>query len=182
MIDSKKRCFWVDLKDKTYIHYHDTEWGEPVHDDQKLFEMLILESFQAGLSWQCVLHKREAFRKAFDNFDVIKVAGYGPSKIEALCQNPDIIRHRGKIEAAIATARAFIAIQKDFGSFNEYLWSKTDFKTLRHLTSETTSPLSDSLAKEFKKREMHFLGSTTVFSYLCAVGVINAHQKECFKS
>lgn len=181
MSDFEKRCSWVDLKDKAYVRYHDTEWGVPVHDDQKLFEMLVLESFQAGLSWQCVLHKREAFRRAFDDFDVQKVAAYTPEKITALCQNPQIIRHKGKIESAVKNARAFIDIQQTFGSFDAFLWAQTNFKTLAASGMETTSPLSDKLAKELKKRGMHFLGSTTVFSYLCAVGLVDAHQPNCFK-
>ena len=173
------RCFWVDLKDEEYIHYHDHEWGVPVHDDQKLFEMLILESFQAGLSWQCVLHKRNAFRKAFDNFDVRKVSAFSPEKIGKLAQNPDLIRHRKKIESAVQNAHVFLTIQKEFGSFSIYLWRWTNGKVLRIDAIATQSPLAEQISKDLKKRGMTFVGPTTIHAYLCAIGVFNAHSEKC---
>ena len=174
------RCFWVDLKDEEYIRYHDTEWGIPVHDDGKLFEMLLLESFQAGLSWQCILHKRESFRAAFDNFDMDKITRYTPQKIEELLKNKALIRHPKKMQATVQNARVFMQIQKEFGSFNTYLWSWTKGKTLRADGTKTRSPLSDQISKDLKKRGMSFVGSITIYAYLCAIGIINAHAQDCF--
>lgn len=176
-----QRCFWVDLKDELYIRYHDEEWGEPVHDERLLFEMLVLESFQAGLSWQCVLHKREAFRQAFDNFDASKIALYTEEEVNTLCQNETIIRHRGKIKATVSNAISFLAVCQEFGSFENYILSFTGEKAVQSDGHETLSPVSDALSKDMRKRGFRFLGSTTVFSYLCAVGFIHAHTKECFK-
>ncbi|MBR6412942.1 MAG: DNA-3-methyladenine glycosylase I [Alphaproteobacteria bacterium] len=173
------RCFWVDLKDEEYIRYHDTEWGIPVHDDRTLFEMLVLESFQAGLSWQCVLHKRNAFRQAFDNFDVGKVAAYSPKKIGELVQNSALIRHRKKMESSVQNARVFIKIQQGFGSFNHYLWHWTNGKVLKMDGTKTQSPLAEQISKDLKKRGMTFVGATTIHAYLCAIGVFNAHTPDC---
>ena len=148
-----KRCFWVDEKSEIYVKYHDEEWGVPNHNDRDLFELLILEGFQAGLSWITVLKKREAFRKAFDNFDVKKVSEYDEEKINALLENKDIIRSRGKITAAINNAKIFIEIQKDFGSFSNYIWGFTDNKVIKNTTGEipVKTELSDMVSKDLKK-------------------------------
>ena len=177
--DGKNRCHWANPKNEKYIRYHDEEWGVPVHDDTKLFEMLILECFQAGLSWECVLNKREAFREAFDNFDLEKVCGYDERKLEELKNNPLIIRNRLKIQASVTNAKVFRDIQKEYGSFSEYLWHWTDGKVIYENT-KTTSPVSDEISKDLKKRGMKFVGTTVVYSYLQAVGVINSHEEGCF--
>lgn len=145
-----KRCFWVDEKSEIYVKYHDEEWGVPNHNDRDLFELLILEGFQAGLSWITVLKKREAFRKAFDNFDVTKVSEYDEEKINALLENKDIIRSRGKITAAINNAKIFIEIQKEFGSFSNYIWGFTDNKVIKNTTGEipVKTELSDMVSKD----------------------------------
>lgn len=179
--DGKIRCPWLKLTNPVYVNYHDHEWGVPVHDDRKLYEMLILESFQAGLSWESILNKRENFRRDFDGFDAGKVARYGEEKILALLQDPGIIRNRRKIEAAIGNTRVFLTIQREFGSFDRYLWQFTGGKILRENCMEhTTSPVSDALSKDLKKRGMRFVGSTTMYAYLQSVGVINAHTPECY--
>ena len=151
----------------------------PTHDDKKLFEMLILECFQAGLSWECVLNKRDAFREAFDDFDLEKICSYDESKLESLKSNPEIIRNRLKIRAAVTNAQVFRAIQLEFGSFAEYLWDWTDGKTI-YEKELTSSPLSDSISKDLKKRGMKFVGTTIIYSYLQAVGIINSHEDGCF--
>lgn len=173
------RCPWVDLKDQEYIHYHDREWGIPVHEDRKLFEMLILESFQAGLSWQCVLHKRENFRSAFDHFAAEKIALYNKRKISELMKNKGLIRNSLKIKAAIKNAKSFLEIQKEYESFDKYIWSWTNGKIIIADGNETKSELSDKISNDLKKRGMGFVGSTIVYSYLCAIGIINAHDKNC---
>ena len=173
------RCSWVDLKDSEYIHYHDFVWGVPVHNDRLLFEMLILEGFQAGLSWQCVLHKRKNFKKAFDDFDVQKVALYNEKKVDELTQNMGLIRNRLKIKSAIQNAQIFIKIQKEFSSFDKYIWSWTKGKIISADGHETQSELSDKISKDLKKRSMNFVGSTIIYAYLCAIGIINAHDKKC---
>ena len=174
------RCAWVRGQNETYLAYHDNEWGVPVHDDRKLFELLLLEAFQAGLSWACVLNKRNAFRQAFDGFDPEKIASYGKDKTDALAADPGIIRNRKKIEAAVKNAGVFLAIQKEFGSFDAYLRSFTDGAVVcESYALRTTSPLSDALSKDLKKRGMSFVGSTVLYSYLQAVGVINGHGEEC---
>ena len=176
-----ERCAWVDLKDPVYVKYHDEEWSKPCRDDAVLYEMLILECFQAGLSWACVLHKREAFRRAYGGFDAQKVAAYGEREIEAMSADAGIIRNRRKIEASIRNTRVFLEIQKEFGSFAAYLWGFTDGKSVREdYTVRTTSPLSDRVAADLKRRGMAFVGSTMVYSYLQAVGVISAHAENCF--
>lgn len=177
--DGKVRCPWANPKNPAYLHYHDFEWGVPVHDDHTLFEMLILEGFQAGLSWECILNKRQAFRAAFDGFDVKRVAGYSQEKLEALAQNPGIVRNRRKIAAAVTNARAFLDIQAQFGSFDRYLWQWTDGKVVRE-TGLATSPLSDAISKDLQKRGMKFVGSTIIYAYLQAVGVIDSHEPGCF--
>ena len=150
-----------------------------MHDDRKLFEMLILECFQAGLSWECVLNKRDAFRVAFDNFDPEKVSAYTEDKLEALRSNPGIIRNRLKIQAAVTNAQAFREIQKEYGSFLEYLWHWTEGSVIRE-TGKTSSELSDAISKDLKKHGMKFVGTTVVYAYLQAVGVIWSHEDECF--
>ena len=167
--DGKKRCCWTNPKSQAYIEYHDKEWGMPVHDDHKLFEMLILESFQAGLSWECVLNKREAFREAFDGFDVHKVSTYDEKKQAELKQNERIIRNQRKIVAAVTNAQIFLKIQKEF----------TDHKVI-YETGKTSSELSDKISKDLKTRGMKFVGTTIIYSYLQAVGVIYSHEKDCF--
>lgn len=178
------RCAWCGT-DQIYIDYHDKEWGVPLHDDRRLFEMLILEGMQAGLSWITVLKKREAFREAFDNFDVKKVAGYTEKKVEELMQNEKIIRNRRKITAAIGNAKAFIEIQKEYGSFDKFIWSYVDnkpivnrFKTLEEMPANT--PLSDKISKDLKKRGFNFVGTTIVYSFMQAVGMVDDHITACF--
>lgn len=176
------RCFWANPKNPLYIAYHDEEWGVPCHDERKLFEMLILEGFQAGLSWECVLNKREAFRVAFDNFDVKKVVKYDENKFAELAANPKIIRNRLKIGASVVNASAFIKIQEDYGSFDRYIWSFTNGEVIHEPCDlRTTSPLSDTISKDLKKRGMKFVGSTVIYSYLQAIGVIDGHLEGCWK-
>lgn len=176
----KPRCSWA--KGECMIHYHDTEWGVPSRDDQHLYEMLLLEAFQAGLSWHVVLSKRENFRRAFDGFDAHKIALYGEDKIETLLQDAGLIRCRRKIEGAIINARCFLQIQQEFGSFIAYLDTFTGGKVIRNTTGEVlaTSPLSDALSRDLRKRGMKYMGSVTVYSYLQAVGAIDDHMPECF--
>lgn len=178
-----KRCFWVDENSEIYTKYHDEEWGIPKHDDHELFELLILESFQAGLSWITILKKRENFRKAFDNFDIQKVANYNNEKIAELLSNTGIIRSKNKILSAINNAKIFMQIQKDFGSFANYIWSFTDNKVLKNTTSKiiTSSSLSDEISKDLKKRGMKYVGTVIIYSYLQAIGIIDDHDQNCFK-
>ncbi len=180
MTEIKNRCVWVNMKNPLYIAYHDNEWGVPEHRDEMLYELLILESFQAGLSWECILNKREAFRDAFDGFDIDKVCEYGEEKIAELMSNTAIIRNRRKIDAAISNSRIFKEIQKEYGTFDNYLWNFADKKTvIEPYTFRTTSPLSDAISNDLKKRGMKFVGSTIIYSYLQAVGIINGHGCEC---
>ena len=178
-----KRCSWVDEKSEIYIKYHDTEWGVPKYDDHELFELLILESFQAGLSWLTVLKKRAAFRIAFDNFEVTKVANYSENKIEELLQNPAIIRSRNKIVSAINNAKIFIQIQKEYGSFSNYIWGFTNNKIIKNTTGEMyiSTPLSDTISKDLKKRGMKYVGTVIIYSYLQATGIVDDHELTCFK-
>ena len=161
--------------------YHDEEWGREEHDDRKLFEMLVLESFQAGLSWSCILNKREAFQRAFDMFDVEKVAAYGEEKKMALMADKGIVRNRRKIDAAVGNAQAFLRIREEFGSFDRYLWSFAPNGPVRSEAGFTVThtPLSDAVSRDLKKRGMKFVGSTIIYSYLQAIGVLNAHGREC---
>ena len=176
---NKNRCSWAG-PEEIYIRYHDEEWGVATHDDRELFEMLVLESFQAGLSWITILKKRENFKKAFDNFDVVKVANYDDKKVNELRENAGIIRHKGKIASAINNAQIFIEIQKEFGSFDEYIWGFTDGKTIK-AEYLTESDLSKEISKDLKKRGMKFVGPTIIYSYLESIGIIDNHQKECYK-
>lgn len=177
--DQKRRCSWANPKNSRYIQYHDEEWGVPVHDDQVLFEMLILESFQAGLSWECVLNKKEAFRRAFDGFDLETVCGYDGNKMEALRQDAGIIRNRLKIKAAVNNARIFREIVAEYGSFDNYLWGYTEGKVV-YENDRVSSPLSDAISRDLIKRGMKFVGTTIIYAYLQAVGVIYSHEEGCY--
>lgn len=179
----KRRCQWVNLSNPVYVRYHDEEWGQPVHDDRKLFEMLLLESFQAGLSWECILNKRGNFRRAFCDFDAAKVAAFNETDVARLMNDAGIVRHRRKIEAAVSNSRVFLQIQAECGSFNAYIWHFTNGQTLTEPYYEhTKSALSDAVAKDLKRRGMRFFGSTTAYSFLQAVGIINGHGSECWLS
>lgn len=178
------RCAWC-THDLVYMEYHDKEWGKPVHEEQKLFEFLILEGAQAGLSWLTVLKKREAYRKAFDHFDPKKVARYDDKKIQELLANPGIIRNRLKINSAIQNAKAFLNVQKEFGSFDRYIWGfvggkpkKNRFKHHKELPSR--SPLSDLISMDLKKRGFNFVGSTIIYAFMQAIGMVNDHTQDCF--
>ena len=173
-----KRCAWCNLKNPLYVKYHDEEWGQPQFDDAYLFEMLILESFQAGLSWECVLNKRENFRRAFDGFDVDKVAAYDEAKMEALRNDVGIIRNKLKIKAAVNNAKIFKAIQAEYGSFLSYLKQFWNGETIYDCVS-TTSDLSDAISADLVKRGMKFVGTTIIQSFLQAIGVIDAHDEQC---
>ena len=177
-----KRCRWADPGSELYIAYHDQEWGRPEHDDRKLFEMLILEGFQAGLSWITILKKREAFRKAFDNFEPAVVAAYGSEKLEALMGDPGIVRNRRKIEATVQNAKVFLNIQKEFGSFDRYLWGFTDGQVILNTddTVRASSELSDRISADLKRRGMKFVGTVIIYSFLQAVGVVNDHERGCW--
>ena len=178
-MDKKKRCKWCNLKNPLYLEYHDNEWCRPNFDDKYLYEMLLLESFQAGLSWECVLNKREAFRKAYDNFDLNKVITYGDKKINELLNNKGIIRNRRKINASIKNSRIFDAISREYGSFHGYLEVFTNDKTI-YETDKTTNDLSDAVSKDLQNRGMTFVGSVIIYSYLQAIGVIYSHDKDCY--
>lgn len=181
----ENRCGWVS-NDPLYIEYHDREWGVPVHDDQRLFEFLILETFQAGLSWITILRKRENFRKAFDNFDLQKVAAYDSHKIQDLLQDTGIIRNRLKVQAAVSNAQAFIRVQEEFGSFDAYIWGFVNgspiinhFDSLKEVPA--TTPLSDAISIDLKKRGFKFVGSTVVYAHMQATGMVNDHTTDCFR-
>ena len=181
----RKRCDWGQGDDLMQA-YHDTEWGVPLHDDQRLFEFLVLEGAQAGLSWQTVLNKRDNYRKAFDNFDPKKVARYTPKRVEKLLQNPGIIRNRLKVASAISNAKALLAVQKEFGSFDAYVWQfvggkpkKNRFKSMSQMPA--TTPESDAFAKDLKKRGFRFVGSTICYAFMQAVGMVNDHTTDCFR-
>ena len=178
-MENKSRCKWCKLDNKLYVDYHDKEWCRQSFDDKYLFEMLLLESFQAGLSWECVLNKREDFKLIFDNFDIDKILKYDNEKIEELLLNKNIIRNKLKINATINNAKIFKNIQKEYGSFYNYLKTFTNGKIIYEI-GKTTSKLSDDISKDLKKRNMKFVGSTIIYSYLQAIGVIYSHDKECF--
>jgi DNA-3-methyladenine glycosylase I len=177
---------WVDLKSPIYIKYHDCEWGIPVYDDSKLFEMLILEGFQAGLSWITILNKRDNFNKAFDNFDYVKISNYKQEQINKLLLNDGIIRNKLKINSAISNARAFINIQAEYGSFSNYIWSFVNNKPIiNSYTSIKDVPvnnkISDEISKSISKYGMKFVGSTIIYSFMQAVGMVNDHTTDCFR-
>ena len=178
-MDNKIRCRWCNLNNEAYVRYHDEEWCRPCFDEKYLYEMLILESFQAGLAWECVLNKREAFRLAFDNFDIDKVCSYSEEKIAELLGNKDIIRNKLKIRAAVNNSLIFRDIQRQYGSFYNYLKTFTGEKTY-YETGRTTSALSDELSGDLQKKGMKFVGSTIIYSYLQAIGIICSHDKDCW--
>ncbi len=181
-----QRCEWVKLSNPVYVKYHDEEWGVPVYDDRKLFEMLILEWAHAGLSWETILMKRETYRKAFDNFDVKKVAQYDEKKQSELLLDPGIVRNKLKIKSSIQNARVFIEIKKEFGSFSNYIWWMVDntiitsnFQTLWEY--KTSTSISDKISKDLKKRGMNFVWTTIIYAFMQAIGMVNDHQLWCFK-
>ena len=183
-MDNKIRCPWP-ADDKLYIKYHDKEWGVPVHNDKKLFEFLLLEGFQAGLSWRTILYKRQNFRKAFDNFDFNKVAKYDKRKINSLMKDTGIIRNQLKINSAVSNAKAFIAVRKEFGTFDKYIWGFVDgkpinnkFKSLKEIPAITE--VSDLISKDLKMRGFNFVGSTIVYAHMQATGMVNDHLVDCF--
>jgi len=183
--DNKTRCSWC-LSEQLYIDYHDEEWGQPVHDDQELFEMLILEGTQAGLSWITVLRKRENYRKAFDNFDPKKIIKYKEKKIQALLQNEGIIRNKLKVNSVVTNAKVFLAIQKEFGSFDQYIWQFTNHQTIvnRPKTMKdvpATTKESDAMSKDLKKRGFKFVGSTICYAFMQACGMVDDHVNDCWK-
>lgn len=180
-----ERCGWC-VGDKLYTRYHDREWGVPVHNDKKLFEFLILEGVQAGLSWITVLKKRDAYRSEFDRFDFNKVAGYDQRKLKRLLQNPGLIRNRLKMQAAVTNARAFIEVREEFGTFNKFIWQFTDgetihndFKTLEQVPANTA--ISDAMSRELKRRGFTFVGSTICYAFMQATGMVNDHLVDCFR-
>jgi DNA-3-methyladenine glycosylase I len=179
-----KRCTWP--KNELAIRYHDEEWGVPLHDDQRLFEFLVLEGAQAGLSWDTILRKRENYREAFDAFDVHKVARYTDKKIEKLLQNEGIIRNRLKVASAVSNAKAFLKVQREFGSFDKYIWSFVDGKPIVNKWKDTshipaTSDVSDTISKDLKKRGFNFVGSTIIYAHMQATGMVNDHLTGCFR-
>ena len=183
-METKYRCAWCE-KDDLYRNYHDNEWGKPVYDDATIFEFLVLETFQAGLSWYTVLAKRENFRKAFENFDWNKIANYSEEKMAELAQDTGIIRNKLKIKATITNAQAFIKVQEEFGTFSKYIWAFVDGKPIDNKPKtiadvKATSEISDQLSKDLKKRGFKFVGSTVVYAHMQATGMINDHVMNCF--
>ena len=177
-----KRCAWP--KTDLSIAYHDEEWGLPLHDDRKLFEFLILEGAQAGLSWETILNKRDNYRAAFDQFDPAKIARYNQQKIQKLLVNAGIIRNRLKIAAAVQNAKAFIAVQNEFGSFDKYLWAFVDGRAIRRKPGDAVpaqTPLSETLSKDLARREFKFVGPTIIYAFMQAVGLVNDHDSTCFR-
>ncbi|MFC4816277.1 DNA-3-methyladenine glycosylase I [Flavobacterium sp. GCM10023249] len=180
----KKRCGWCE-KDDLYRNYHDNEWGKPVYDDATIFEFLVLETFQAGLSWYTILAKRENFRKAFDNFDYKKVAAYNETKMEALKEDAGIIRNGLKIKATVSNAQAFIKVQQEFGTFSNYIWGFVGGKPIDNKPKSSqdvvaTNEISDKLSKDLKKRGFKFVGSTVVYAHMQATGMVNDHVEDCW--
>jgi DNA-3-methyladenine glycosylase I len=181
-----KRCVWAETNE-LYHEYHDEEWGVPVHDDRKHFEFLVLEGAQAGLSWLTILKRREGYRKAFAGFDPEKVAKFDDDKVEELLQDEGIIRNRQKVSSAVNNARVFLEIQAEFGSFDKYIWGFTGGKVIRSTIKsdkdyKATTPLSDEISADLKKRGMSFVGSTIIYAHLQATGIVNDHMAGCFKS
>ena len=172
------RCKWCNVNNPLYVEYHDNEWGVLNLDEKYLFEMLILESFQAGLSWECVLNKREFFKEAYDDFDIEKIINYDDAKIEELCNNKNIIRNKLKIKASVENAKVFMDIEKEYGSFKNYLLGNFKEYPVKEV-GKTTSSISDELSKDLYKRGMRFVGSTIIYSYLQAIGLINSHDENC---
>lgn len=181
-----KRCKWAEGVNDAYIEYHDTEWGVPVYDDRVQFEFLILEGAQAGLSWSTILNKRAGYRKHFADFDVQKVARFTPKRIEKILQDPAVVRNRLKVESAVSNAKAFIAVQKEFGSFSDYIWGFVGGKPMQNKFRKdgdvpATSPESDALSKDLKKRGFRFVGSTIMYAHMQATGLVNDHVTGCFR-
>jgi DNA-3-methyladenine glycosylase I len=181
-----KRCAWAPLDDPVYVAYHDEEWGVPLHDDRKLFEMLILEGAQAGLSWITILRRREGYRRAFDGFDPAVVAGYGEEKIAALLEDTGIIRNRQKVRSAINNARRFLEVQAELGSFDAYIWGFVDGRPIKNAWTgmgdiPAKTPLSDAISKDLVKRGFNFVGSTIVYAHMQATGMVNDHVVDCFR-
>ncbi len=180
----RRRCWWAETADADYVRYHDEEWGRPVHDDRRLFEMLTLEGAQAGLSWSTILRKRAGYRRAFANFDVRRVAGFDARRRAALLRDSAIVRNRLKIDSTVSNARAFIAVQREFGSFDRYLWSFTGGRPQvnrpRRGAVPTRTTLSDTLSRDLARRGFRFVGSTIIYAFLQAVGVVNDHTRGCY--
>ena len=183
---NKRRCKWAEGISDAYVEYHDTEWGVPVYDDRTQFEFLLLEGAQAGLSWSTILNKRDGYRKAFAGFDVEKVARFTPKRIERLLADPGIVRNRLKVQSAVNNAKAFIAVQKEFGSFSRYIWRFVDGRPVQNRFRKdgdipATSPASDALSKDLKQRGFKFVGSTIVYAHMQATGLVNDHVVGCFR-
>jgi len=183
-METKQRCAWCE-KDDLYRNYHDNEWGKPVYDDATIFEFLILETFQAGLSWYTVLAKRENFRKAFDNFNLKKIANYSEDKMAELAEDAGIIRNKLKIKATVTNAQAFIKVQEEFGTFSKYIWGFVDGKPIDNHPKtlsevKATTPISDALSKDMKKRGFKFVGSTVMYAHMQATGMVNDHVMDCW--
>jgi DNA-3-methyladenine glycosylase I len=182
---TKTRCAWVNYDNPLYVTYHDKEWGRPVHDDRKHFEMLTLEGAQAGLSWETILNKRENYKKLFDNFNVQKIARYTPSKIQKLLQNPGIVRNRLKVHSTVTNAIAFLKVQDEFGTFDKYIWQFignkpiiNSFKNSKEYPTKTA--ISDKISKDLKKRGFRFVGSTIIYAYMQAIGMVDDHAIDCY--
>lgn len=185
-MDAKKRCDWVNLNDQLYLDYHDNEWGVPIHDDRKLFEFLILEGAQAGLSWRTILVKRENYRTAFDHFDPVEIAAYDEEKIRELMSNSGIVRNRLKINSVISNAKAFLSVKEEFGSFDAFIWGfvggkpkNNAWKSIGEVPAKTV--VSDTMSKSLLKRGFRFVGSTICYSFMQAVGMVNDHTVDCFR-
>lgn len=181
-----KRCKWAEGVGPNYLEYHDTEWGVPVYDDRVQFEFLVLEGAQAGLSWSTILNKREGYRKLFADFDVQKVARFTPARVEKILSDAAIVRNRLKVESTVSNARAFIAVQEEFGSFSDYIWGFVGGKPIQHRLKKdgdvpATTPESDLLSKDLKKRGFKFVGSTIMYAHMQATGLVNDHVRSCFR-
>ena len=176
-----ERCSWVNLKNKKYVYYHDYVWGVPEYNDSKLFEYLVLEMFQAGLSFETIINKQDDFKEAFDNYNLFKIINYDDNKINSLLNNKKIIRNRLKIMAVINNAKVFLKIKDEYGSFAHYIWHFTNNRQIRYKRFHSNTKLSDKISKDLKEKGMKFVGSTIVYSYLEAIGILNNHQKICYK-
>ena len=186
MVNDRQRCGWIPENDTQYLQYHDVEWGVPLHDDLKLFEMLILEGQQAGLSWRTILYKRQNFRKAFDCFNPERIAGYDESRIESLMSDPTIIRNRLKINSIIQNAKSFLAVKREFGTFNSYIWKFVGDKPILNRWENcdevpTSTRISDEMSRDLYERGFKFTGSTICYSFMQAVGMVNDHVTSCFR-
>ena len=185
MNDNKTRCEWVNGGNKLYYEYHDNEWGVPLHDDRLFFEFLTLEGAQAGLSWETILNKREGYREAFDNFDIKKVAQYDQNRIEVLLQDSKIVRNKLKVNSAVNNARLFLDVQKEFGSFDKYIWQFVDGETIQNKWKNMSdvpvnTPESDAMSKDLKKRGFKFIGTTICYAFMQATGMVQDHTVDCF--